>query len=100
MLVKVLTSMGGGATIFASAAGVAVTTNWGYNMRELTINEVVEVAGGKSKFWETVGKIADSIAIATAAAWAADQVPTSPATDYDGNTSGSGQSTNPNAFGA
>jgi hypothetical protein len=92
--------MGGGGTIFASAAGVAVTTNWGYNMRELTINEVVEVAGGKSKFWETVGKIADSIAIATAAAWAADQVPTSPATDYDGNTSGSGQSTNPNAFGA
>jgi hypothetical protein len=69
-------------------------------MRELTINEVLEVAGGKSKLWDALSKAADVIAVATAAAWAADQVPTEPGDGYDGNTSGSGQSTNPNAFGA
>lgn len=48
MLVKVLTSMGGGLTIFASAANVAVITNWGYNMRELTMSEFGFVSGGNS----------------------------------------------------
>jgi hypothetical protein len=84
-------------------------------MRELSVNEVGFVsggvigappgpylssgAGGRSRFWSYLGRAADAIAVATAAAWAADQVPTGSGNDYDGNTSGSGQSTNPNAFG-
>jgi hypothetical protein len=82
-------------------------------MRELSVNEVGFVsggvigappghalaAGGLSRLWRYLGRAADGIAVITAAAWAADQVPTGSGTDYDGNTSGSGQSTNPNAFG-
>lgn len=67
-------------------------------MRELTMNEQLDVSGG----WRIVSAITSAISAAKDIYDIAKEMKDDPndGSSYDGNTSGSGQSTNPNAFGA